>query len=65
MIIELITPLLLATAPVMIEIPQGSYDHRAQITTYTGQGEGFGNMRTWSGTQTFAPNGRPMDSDND
>lgn len=63
MLIELLTPLLLATAPVRINVPQGSYNHQTQVSSYS---DGLtGNGITYNGTQTFDFRGRPNDSDND
>jgi len=63
MIIELLTPLMLATAPVRIEVPEGIYNHGTQMSEY---GElTTAQRRTYNGTQTFSPYGRPQDSDSD
>ena len=63
MIIELLTPLMLATAPVRIEVPEGIYNHVSQISEY---GElTTAQRRTYNGTQTFSPTGRPQDADSD
>ena len=61
MLIELITPLLLATAPMAVDVPKSEYDHASQVSTYKNMKLAF----TVSGTQTFAANGKPFDSDND
>ena len=63
MLIELVTPLMIATAPIAIDVPKGAYDHAAQITKY--QNEKVAQYRTFSGTQTYMANGRPFDNDND
>lgn len=61
MLIELITPLMLATAPIAIDVPKSDYDHSAQVSVQK-------NLKlaiTYSGTQTFGANGQPRDADND
>ena len=61
MLVELITPLMIATSPIAIDIPKGTYDHKAQVSTYqTAQ-----RMPTFNGTQTYSATGKPMDADND
>jgi len=59
MLIELITPLLIATAPMTIDIPKGSYDHASQTSTYKKL------AFTMNGTQTYNYQGRPSDNDHD
>lgn len=62
----LLTPMLLASPPAKIDLPEMSYDHRSQTTVITGQiQEAQFRPRTWSGTQTFNFQGRPNDSDDD
>lgn len=65
MIVELITPLMLATAPMAITATEPvKYSHEKQQV----QMESFQVAQrsiTWNGTQTFDFNGRPSDSDND
>ena len=62
MLIELVTPLMIATAPLAIDVPKGTYDHASQVTTYkTAQYR----PPTFNGTQTYGVTGRPMDNDND
>ncbi len=63
MIIELLTPFMLATAPVRIEVPESTYSHATQLSEY---GElTTAQRRTYNGTQTFSPTGRPQDADSD
>ncbi len=60
MIIELITPLVIASAPMAVTVESGQYNHATQsapVETTTNY--------TSSGTQTFDINGKPRDSDND
>jgi hypothetical protein len=61
MLVELITPLMLATAPMTIDVPKSTYDHKAQTSTSNYKKLAF----TMNGTQTFDFNGRPRDADND
>lgn len=60
----LLTPMLLASSPAKIDLPEMVYDHRSQTTVITGQYQ-EAQMRTWGGTQTFDFSGRPWDNDND
>jgi hypothetical protein len=65
MIAELITPLMLATAPMAITATEPlKYSHEKQQV----QAEGYQvaqRMPTFNSTQTYDWNGRPNDSDND
>lgn len=68
MLVELLTPFVLATAPVTLDVPPqcAVYSHEAQSTI--GQGEepiGQYSTRTRNGTRTFDWQGRPNDSDDD
>jgi putative ATP-grasp target RiPP len=70
MLIELITPLILATAPTTITVPEVKYDHVLQVSRQvevkTGRPvEVAQRPTTWNGTQTYDYNGKPRDSDND
>ena len=71
MIAELITPLLIATAPQPIQATeQISYCHdKQQAMVVVGKGEKIELAQyrpmTFNGTQTYDWNGRPNDSDND
>jgi hypothetical protein len=60
MLIELITPIMLATAPMAIDVPKGTYDHKAQVSTHN-----FKLALTMNGTQTFDFQGHPRDADSD
>jgi hypothetical protein len=62
MLIELITPLMLATAPMAIDVPKGNYDHSSQVSTYK---DNLKLALTMNGTQTFDYQGKPHDADND
>ena len=70
MLIELITPLILATAPAVITVPEVKYDHLLQVSKQvdvkTGRpAEVAQRMPTLNGTQTYDAGGRPRDNDND
>ena len=68
MIIEILTPLMLATSPVTFEPAAPSvYDHSVQRVIPSEPHVQTTQYRTYtaSGTQTYAYNGRPNDSDND
>ena len=63
MIVELLTPLVIATAPVRIDVPELSYSHEQQMSvSLASETTSYG---TWNGTQTFDFQGRPHDADND
>ncbi len=66
MIIELITPLMIATTPMQIkDVEPLKYDHATQTTEVK---EGFTVAQRWptyNATQTYDYNGRPRDADND
>ena len=64
MLIELITPLMLATSPMIIAVETIKYSHETQ-QTYSTDIKLSQRTTTWSGTQTFGFDGRPYDSDND
>ena len=65
MLIELITPMILATAPVTLDVVPTTYDHvTQQAVAPDGQLIGT-NTSTFNGTQTFDFQGRPSDSDGD
>ena len=64
MLIELITPLVLATAPITIQqVEPLKYSHETQSVEATPQT--ILAQRTYSGTQTYDFNGKPWDNDND
>ncbi len=68
MIAELITPLMLATAPMSITTTEPlKYDHETQVITQpsTQLAQGWGRPQTLGATRTYDFNGRPNDSDND
>lgn len=70
MIAELITPLMIATAPIAITTESLQYSHETQsvVQPATQLAQGWGQpirQPTWNGTRTYAPNGQPSDSDND
>ncbi len=63
MLIELITPLMLATTPVTLDQPPVTYSHETQCSLdLDGQ-----RLRTFSttNTQTFNSRGQPVDPDQD
>lgn len=60
MIIQLLTPLMIATAPMRIDVDVPKYDHQLQKNTVVAY-----QQITFNGTQTFDYNGRPWDADND
>lgn len=65
MIIELITPLMLATSPMIIAVEPIKYSHEAQQAQSSDIQLAQYRPITSSGTQTFGFDGRPYDSDND
>jgi len=62
MLIELITPLMLATAPMTVDTPQAVYDHSIQRVVAL---NGSKDIISASSTRTFLSDGKPYDSDND
>lgn len=60
MFLELITPLMIATAPMSITTPDATYDHRYQVSTMEEV-----QQRSFNGTRTFDNRGQPRDNDND
>jgi hypothetical protein len=66
MIAELITPLVLATAPMTIQaVEPFKYDHTTQTAVASEGVVVAQRMPTFNGTQTFDYSGRPWDADND
>jgi hypothetical protein len=63
MLAQLLTPLLIATAPMTVIVPEMQYNHGTQMVERPV--EEIYQSRTWNGTQTFDWQGRPNDSDND
>jgi hypothetical protein len=64
MLIELITPLMLATAPMAIIADQPiQYNHASQMVALNGAKEIL--SYTGNGTRTYNMSGQPYDSDND
>ena len=65
MLIELLTPLMLATAPATISLPETlTYDHTIQAQVGADPEISY-STSTLSGTQTYDYNGKPRDADND
>jgi len=60
MLVELITPLILATSPTAITISESHYSHATQSSTVETT-----SCTTLNGTQTFGINGQPWDRDSD
>ena len=65
MIIELITPLILATSPMIIPVEPLQYSHETQQAQSQGVQVAQYRPPTYGGTRTYSYNGRPNDSDND
>ena len=67
MLIELVTPLLIATTPIAITVPEEiKYDHKTQQAVQVAwDGTPTPWTKTPNGTRTFSGNGTPIDSDND
>jgi hypothetical protein len=67
MLIELLTPLVIASAPIAITIPDEiKYDHASQLSVVVAwDGTPQPYTKTPNGTRTFSGNGTPIDSDND
>jgi putative ATP-grasp target RiPP len=69
MIVELLTPFVLATAPASVALPEGTrYDHETQMTVFMDEAEGTSlriRTTTFNGTRTYDAQGRPYDNDQD
>jgi len=67
MLVELITPLMLATAPTTVVMPEVEYNHKTQQSEVVAQWTGVPTpyTKTPNGTRTYSGNGAPVDSDND
>lgn len=68
MLVELLTPFVIATAPVQVELPCQAvqYSHEAQQTVSEGEGPiSQYSTRTRNGTRTFDWQGKPNDNDDD
>jgi hypothetical protein len=69
MLIELLTPFVLATTPASVTLPEGTrYDHETQMTVFTEEAEGTSQRIrtvTYNGTRTYDNQGRPFDNDAD
>ena len=64
MIIELLTPLLISTAPMIVTVASADkYSHETQVVARAKDEDTL--QYTASGTQTFDYRGKPSDSDND
>ena len=64
MILELITPLLIAAAPITLDVVDPSYDHATQVSATVAQVKTM-STSTYNGTQTFDSQGKPRDADSD
>lgn len=64
MLLEFITPLLIASAPITIDVVTPSYDHATQVSASEEQSKTM-STTTFNGTQTFDFQGKPWDADND
>lgn len=62
MLIELITPLMLATSPMILNVEPTTYSHEQQISMY--KPDSVLNYTT-NGTRTYDWQGKPNDADND
>jgi hypothetical protein len=64
MLVELITPLILATAPATVIVPETSaYNHGTQMVAMNSSKDVL--SLTINGTQTYGGDGRPRDADSD
>jgi hypothetical protein len=61
----LLTPLILATTPVIISVQSVPYSHFSQGVEIAQLNTGESSVTTYNGTQTFDAQGRPRDADND
>ena len=71
MLLELLTPLIIAAEPVRIDVPEGKYDHETQVMVYKNvpKADSFEvaqiRQATFNGIRTFDFQGNPRDADND
>ena len=68
MLVELLTPFVLATAPATVTLPEGMYyDHKTQVNVFVGEDEGTARTRTRTANRTSTVDNwkRPYDSDDD
>jgi len=65
MLVSLLTPLMLTTEPVKIDMPAPTYSHATQMSTLSTVTPSYQNSTTYNGTQTYDYRGNPNDSDND
>jgi putative ATP-grasp target RiPP len=69
MLLNLITPLMIATSPVTVVVPAMDYDHGSQIATIPNgvrvAEEPNLHKTTYNSTRTYNAQGQPSDSDND
>ena len=63
MLIELITPLMLATAPVTLDAQTAVYDHKSQQVVALNESKDA--VYGYGSTRTFSANGTPYDNDTD
>lgn len=61
-----LTPMLLASSPASITLPEMTYDHARQQSVVQGQvQQAQWRQPTYNATQTYDARGRPFDADND
>ena len=66
MIVELITPLMIATAPITLQqVEPLKYSHEQQKVEMQSMQLAQYQQRTFGGTRTYDATGRPFDNDND
>ena len=67
MIAELITPLMIATAPITITTEPLQYSHEKQSVSQPAYqvAQWSKPLPTYNATRTFSPSGQPSDNDND
>jgi len=62
----LLTPLMLATDPVLLQMPDRTYDHQAQVSTFDGELTNVLKARmTYINTQTFSSRHSDTDTNTD
>lgn len=65
MLIELITPLMLATSPMIITVEPLKYSHETQRAQSSDTQLAQYRPQTIGGTRTYDYSGKPWDNDND
>jgi hypothetical protein len=64
MLVELITPLMIATSPAIVDVKVPVYSHSTQQVIALKDSDDKSSS-AWGSTRTYTMNGTPYDNDND